>query len=82
MHANGKYIGILNADDVLESPDVIGKIVAFLEINDSDLIFSNLNISEIAYAIGHSNPQYFSKWFKSHCKMSPSEYILKNKKKD
>ena len=39
------------------------------------------NISEIAYAIGHSNPQYFSKWFKSHCKMSPSEYILKNKSK-
>ena len=43
------------------------------------LIESDLNISEIAYAIGHSNPQYFSKWFKSHCKMSPSEYILKNK---
>ena len=45
------------------------------------LIESDLNISEIAYAIGHSNPQYFSKWFKSHCKMSPSEYILKNKLK-
>ena len=40
---------------------------------------SDLNISEIAYAIGHSNPQYFSKWFKSHCKISPSEYILKHK---
>ena len=46
------------------------------------LLESDLNISEIAYAIGHSNPQYFSKWFKSHCKMSPSEYILKNKLKD
>lgn len=44
MHANGKYIGILNADDVLESSDVIRKIVAFLEVNDLDLIFSNLNI--------------------------------------
>jgi len=44
------------------------------------LIESDLNISEIAYAIGHSNPQYFSKWFKSHFKISPSEYILKNKK--
>lgn len=43
------------------------------------LLESDLNISEIAYAIGHSNPQYFSKWFKSHYKMSPSEYILKNK---
>jgi signal transduction histidine kinase/ligand-binding sensor domain-containing protein/DNA-binding response OmpR family regulator len=43
------------------------------------LLESDLNISEIAYAIGHSNPQYFSKWFKSHYKMSPSEYILKHK---
>ena len=43
------------------------------------LLESDLNISEIAYAIGHSNPQYFSKWFKSHYKMSPSEYILKYK---
>lgn len=41
---------------------------------------SDLNISEIAYSIGHSNPQYFSKWFKSHHKISPSEYILKYKK--
>ena len=46
------------------------------------LLESDLNISEVAYSIGHSNPQYFSKWFKSHCKMSPSEYILKNKLKD
>jgi signal transduction histidine kinase/ligand-binding sensor domain-containing protein/DNA-binding response OmpR family regulator len=46
------------------------------------LLESDLNISEIAYAIGHSNPQYFSKWFKSHYKMSPSEYILKYKIKD
>ncbi len=43
------------------------------------LLESDLNISEIAYAIGHSNPQYFSKWFKSHYKMSPSDYILKHK---
>lgn len=41
---------------------------------------SDLTISEIAYSIGHSNPQYFSKWFKSHYQMSPSKYILKNKK--
>jgi signal transduction histidine kinase/ligand-binding sensor domain-containing protein/DNA-binding response OmpR family regulator len=40
---------------------------------------TDLNISEIAYAVGHSNPQYFSKWFKSHCKISPSEYILQYK---
>jgi AraC-like DNA-binding protein len=41
---------------------------------------SDPNISEIAYAIGHSNHQYFSKWFKAHFQMSPSEYISKHKK--
>ena len=45
------------------------------------LIESDLNISEIAYDIGHSNPQYFSKWFKAYYKISPTEYMAKNKKK-
>jgi len=44
------------------------------------LIESDLNISEIAYEIGHSSPLYFSKWFKSYFKMSPTEYISKFKK--
>ena len=44
------------------------------------LIGSDLNISEIAYDIGHSSPLYFSKWFKSHYKISPTEYIAKYKK--
>lgn len=46
------------------------------------LIESDLNISEIAYDIGHSNPQYFSKWFKAYYKMSPTEYIATHKKKE
>ena len=44
------------------------------------LIESDLNISEIAYDLGHSNPQYFSKWFKAYYKISPTEYMAKNKK--
>ena len=44
------------------------------------LIESDLNISEIAYDIGHSSPLYFSKWFKAHYKISPTEYISKFKK--
>lgn len=44
------------------------------------LIESDMNISEIAYEIGHSNPQYFSKWFKAHYKISPTEYIATHKK--
>ena len=44
------------------------------------LISSDMNISEVAYTIGHSNPQYFSKWFKAFYKVSPSEYILQHKK--
>ena len=45
------------------------------------LVETDLNISEIAYDIGHSNPQYFSKWFKAFYKMSPTEYMAKYKKK-
>ncbi|WP_026777285.1 hybrid sensor histidine kinase/response regulator transcription factor [Polaribacter sp. Hel_I_88] len=41
---------------------------------------SDLNISEIGYAVGHSNPQYFSKWFKSYYKVSPTEYKSQHKK--
>jgi len=41
------------------------------------LISSDMNISEVAYTIGHSNPQYFSKWFKSYYKVSPSEIHFK-----
>ena len=44
------------------------------------LIETDLNISEIAYDIGHSNPQYFSKWFKAFYKISPTEYMAKYKK--
>jgi signal transduction histidine kinase/AraC-like DNA-binding protein len=44
------------------------------------LIESDLNISEIAYDIGHSSPLYFSKWFKTHYKISPTDYISKYKK--
>jgi len=44
------------------------------------LVETDLNISEIAYDIGHSNPQYFSKWFKAFYKMSPTEYMAKYKK--
>ncbi|MGL5318356.1 MAG: two-component regulator propeller domain-containing protein [Bacteroidales bacterium] len=43
------------------------------------LVETDLNISEIAYEIGYSNPLYFSKWFKSHCNVSPSEYIKQNR---
>jgi signal transduction histidine kinase/ligand-binding sensor domain-containing protein/DNA-binding response OmpR family regulator len=43
------------------------------------LLNSGMNISEVAYTIGHSNPQYFSKCFKAYFKMSPSEYILQHK---
>ena len=44
------------------------------------LIGSDLNISEVAYDTGFSSPQYFTKWFKLQCQMSPTEYIAKHKK--
>ena len=41
-----------------------------------------MNISEIAYAIGYSDPKYFSKCFKSVYGVSPSAYCSQNKPYD
>ena len=37
-----------------------------------------LNISQIAYSLGFSNPKYFSKCFKEEFNITPSEYQQKN----
>ena len=35
---------------------------------------SNYPVSQIAYAVGFSDPKYFSKCFKKETGMTPSEY--------
>ena len=42
------------------------------------LIEKKLNISEIAYDLGFSDPKYFSNIFKKEMGVSPSEYIKQN----
>jgi AraC-like DNA-binding protein len=39
------------------------------------LMQGNLNISEIAFEVGFNDPKYFSRCFKKHFGISPSEYI-------
>ncbi len=39
------------------------------------LIQGNLNISEIAFDVGFNDPKYFSRCFRKHFGMSPTEYI-------
>jgi AraC-like DNA-binding protein len=41
---------------------------------------SNMTISEIAYQVGFTTPNYFAKSFKSKFNMLPSEYIARNRK--
>ncbi|MBO5347344.1 MAG: helix-turn-helix domain-containing protein, partial [Lachnospiraceae bacterium] len=43
------------------------------------LISSNLPISEISEMIGYDNPLYFSRLFKKHTGMTPTEYKKRNK---
>lgn len=40
---------------------------------------AKVNISEIAYAVGFSNPKYFTKCFKDEFGVTPSEYQRKHK---
>lgn len=44
------------------------------------LLANNMNISEIAYAVGFTDSLYFSKCFKEKFKVSPSHYLKKNHK--
>jgi YesN/AraC family two-component response regulator len=43
-----------------------------------ELLKSGSNISETAYAVGYSDPGYFSKVFKKHFDINPSVFV-KNK---
>ena len=48
------------------------KALSLLQKND-------MKISQIAYAVGFSNPNYFARAFKAKYNVSPSEYIVLNK---
>ena len=55
--ATGEIIGILNADDMLASSDVIGNIVAQFEKYDADGVYGNLN-----YIDPHRDNAIVRKW--------------------
>ena len=42
------------------------------------LKYNGLNVSEVAYELGFSDPKYFSSVFKKEFGMSPSQWIRKN----
>jgi signal transduction histidine kinase/ligand-binding sensor domain-containing protein/DNA-binding response OmpR family regulator len=48
------------------------KALSLLQKND-------LKISQIAYSVGFSNPNYFARAFKAKFNVSPSEYVILNK---
>ncbi len=43
---------------------------------------SELNVSEIAYAVGFSTPRYFSRCFREHFGVSPSKYLITPSRED
>lgn len=46
--AKGDYIGMLNSDDFFADPTVLEKIATYLQANDVDAVFSNLDIVDPA----------------------------------
>jgi AraC-like DNA-binding protein len=39
-----------------------------------EMLAGNMNLSEIAYAVGFSSPSYFHRTFKKYKNLPPSEY--------
>lgn len=55
------------------------EFVRIIRLNESVTLLKNkeFNISEISYMVGFNSPSYFTNCFKSHFKISPSEYVEK-----
>ncbi|MBU0715092.1 MAG: helix-turn-helix transcriptional regulator [Verrucomicrobia bacterium] len=50
-----------------------------LEKGKRQLLFTSLKIKEIAHELGFEDEFYFSRFFKKHVRLAPSEYRVKNK---
>ncbi|MBN2213794.1 MAG: response regulator [Bacteroidales bacterium] len=70
LHKKLTSIADLSANDFITS----------MRLKKSALLLmqGNLNISEIAFEVGFNDPKYFSRCFKKHFGISPSEYISNN----
>jgi len=60
-----------------ESPSVLIRQIR-LKTAERLLVENVGNISEVAYQVGFSNPNSFSRAFKEHFGSSPKEYLMKN----
>lgn len=54
---------------------------AILEARRS-LLYSNLSVAEIGYALGFTDPAYFTRFFTRHCRQSPTIYRRQRKLQD
>lgn len=49
-----------------------------IEESKNQLLSTQKSVSEIAYSFGYSSPQYFSKVFKKHTQLSPTDFRMAN----
>jgi len=58
----------------------VNEYIKSIRLNKSTTLLtqSGKNIAEIAFECGFSSPSYFTKCFKTHFKLTPTEYILRN----
>lgn len=57
-----------------QTPNELILSVRLKKAGEMILMKDGRNVSEIAYAVGYSDPQYFSKSFKQHFGVSPTKY--------
>jgi len=73
MHVSLRTLSNLTSQQLNKTPSLIIQERIILEAKRL-LLYSNLNVAQVAYQLGFDDPSYFVKYFKKHTKISPSEF--------
>ncbi|NEU68126.1 hybrid sensor histidine kinase/response regulator transcription factor [Spirosoma agri] len=74
MHLNRKVKALTGLSPI--------ELIRAVRLNKaSEMLLTNVPISDVAYAVGFDTPAYFSKVFKEHHGLTPSEYVEQNRQK-
>ena len=71
------FVGTLNLLDVMTGDSATSHIHRFIMQRAQQLLMSGATISETAESLGFDYPQHFTRQFKKHFGITPSDFIRK-----